>query len=103
MFILVGLLFVASGIPLALRRIKPNPIYGFKTPKTFSSERIWYDANAYSGQALVAAGIVTAIVGLILELIPGMNLAAKSWAGLAVMLVSLIWVLVKSFRYLATL
>ncbi|MBV9851213.1 MAG: SdpI family protein [Armatimonadetes bacterium] len=102
MSVFVGLLFVAVSIPLILRRVRPNPWYGFRTPKTLSSEHIWYEANAYSGALLLVAGLVTAAAGIVLALLP-LNWVARELAGLAVMLFSLIWVVVRSFRYLQTL
>lgn len=59
---------VPLAIPMARRKIPPNPFYGFRTPKTFSSEAIWYEANAYSGKALCIAGVVS-LAGL-LALLP---------------------------------
>ena len=44
--LVVGLLIVGLSIPLIRRRVKPNRLYGFRTPKTMSSEQIWYEANA---------------------------------------------------------
>ena len=103
MFIFVGLLFVAVSIPLILRRIKPNPWYGFRTPKTLGSEYIWYEANAHSGSLMLVAGLVTAGAGVILTLLPGLSGPVRSLAGLFVMLASLGWALARSFRYLETL
>ena len=102
MFVVSGLLFVALSVPLILRRVKPNAWYGFRTPKTMGSEDVWYAANAYSGALLLAVGMVTAAAGIVLALLP-LNWAVREMIGLAVMTLSLIWVLVQSFRYLKTL
>jgi uncharacterized membrane protein len=59
-------LFALIAIPLILRKIPRNVVYGFRTPKTLSSDEIWYDANAYFGRAFFIASITTAILMLIL-------------------------------------
>lgn len=53
------------GVPLALGKIPPNGIYGFRTPKTRSSESIWYPANRFAGWALMAAGLAALCGNLI--------------------------------------
>jgi uncharacterized membrane protein len=53
-------LFVALAIPLALRKVPRNGLYGFRTPKTLSDDLIWYEANAYFGRALLVASLLTA-------------------------------------------
>ena len=66
LFVFVGLLNAGLAVPLIRRRVKPNYLYGFRTPKTLSDERIWYEANAYAGRLLLRLGIVfvVASVGL---------------------------------------
>ena len=49
-FIFVGMLEIIMGIPLLLEKIKPNALYGFRTPKTRSSDEIWYKVNKYVGR-----------------------------------------------------
>ncbi|MGO8670515.1 MAG: SdpI family protein [Capsulimonadaceae bacterium] len=53
-----GILSIIVGIPLMQRRIKRNPWYGVRLPKTLADDRIWYEANAYGGRALCIAGII---------------------------------------------
>lgn len=49
----IALILVA--IPLALGKVPPNVVYGFRTRATLSSEETWYDANAYFGRRLIIA------------------------------------------------
>ena len=49
-------------IPLVLRLVPPNRLYGFRTRKTLSSPEIWYRANVFSGYALMIAVAVTALI-----------------------------------------
>ena len=52
-----GLLLVAAGIPMWLRRVPRNALYGVRFASTLSDDRIWYDINARCGRALVAIGV----------------------------------------------
>ena len=56
----------AIALPLALRKVRRNFVYGFRTPATLSDDRIWYEANAHFGRGLLVASIVgaAAIVAL---------------------------------------
>ena len=58
LFIIIGIIIIGISIPLILEKIKPNMIYGFRTPKTLNNEAVWYKANKYSGTALLIAGII---------------------------------------------
>ena len=54
-------LIAAASVPLILRWVGPNPIYGFRTPRTLSSPEIWYPANAFAGWALLISAAVSAV------------------------------------------
>jgi uncharacterized membrane protein len=49
-------------IPLVLKLVPPNRLYGFRTRKTLSSPEIWYPANVFAGYALMLAAAVTALI-----------------------------------------
>lgn len=103
---LVGLLLAAVSAPIIRGRVKPNRWYGFRTPKTLRDERIWYAANAYSGRTLFIAGMITAVAALALAplyLLPHIGEGVYALAWTATMLASVLWSLIKSFRYLARL
>ncbi len=67
LFGLVGLLFLGLSIPLIQNRVPPNRYYGFRTAKTLSDPKIWYEANQIFGQDLFLAGalIISASVVLL--------------------------------------
>jgi hypothetical protein len=54
----VGVLFIGSGIPLALRRVPRNALYGARFAATLSDDAIWYAINARCGRHFVAIGVV---------------------------------------------
>ena len=95
LFVVCGLI-VAASIPLILRLVRPNPIYGFRTPLTLSSPRIWYPANVFAGWALLIAAMVSA-AGLLLA--PEYFLS-KTWAPLAMFLAPLAIAILACLLYL---
>lgn len=62
----MGLLFAGLGIPMILRRVPPNRLYGLRVPATFADERVWYEANAKSGWDLVILGVALAVLAPLL-------------------------------------
>jgi len=54
-------LFVLLAIPLVLRKVPRNLIYGYRTARTLKSDEVWYPANAFFGWCLIASSIVSAI------------------------------------------
>ena len=67
-FFIIGLVFIGLVIPMILRKIPPNGYYGFRTPKAFSSEKIWYEINWYCGRDCFVIGLLLCIYNLILFL-----------------------------------
>ena len=65
-FIISGLIFVSTSIPLVLRKIPPNSFYGIKVPKAYESPELWYKLNAKGGRIMIAYGAIMAAIGLIL-------------------------------------
>ena len=49
------LLFVLA-IPLWMRLVSPNVLYGVRTRATMADETLWYDVNAACGRDLAVAG-----------------------------------------------
>lgn len=63
-FVAVGLLISGVSVPLIKGRVPPNYLYGFRTRKTLSDERVWYEANRASGRAMFVAGVATSAASL---------------------------------------
>jgi uncharacterized membrane protein len=55
-------LLAAAGVPLILKLIPPNPIYGVRTERALSRSEIWYEVNRFGGWALVIAAGVAALL-----------------------------------------
>jgi hypothetical protein len=50
-------LLVLVAIPLALRRVPRNVIYGYRTRTTLTDDVIWFEANAHFGRRLIVASL----------------------------------------------
>ena len=64
--LLLTVLSMAIGLPLADRRIAPNRWYGVRVRETFADEHIWYETNAQAGRDLVLLGLLFVVVALAL-------------------------------------
>ena len=54
--LLFGILMIALGIPLMQDRIRPNPFYGVRTPRTLRDPDAWYRANRVCGRDITTLG-----------------------------------------------
>ena len=59
----IGLLTTLLSIPLILKKIPMNRVYGIRVRKAFASQRNWYEINAYGGKLLFAFGILLLAYG----------------------------------------
>jgi len=77
LFIGIGLLSLAGGLPMADRRIPPNRWYGVRIRETFADETIWYEVNAQAGRGLALLGLGTVVAAVAL----GSLLPPAAYAG----------------------
>lgn len=65
-FVISLILTISSlllGIPLIIRKVKPNHFYGFRVSKfIFKSDDIWYEVNAKGGMHLIIIGAVLMVI-----------------------------------------
>jgi tRNA A-37 threonylcarbamoyl transferase component Bud32 len=47
-----GLVMFAVGVPLWLRLVPVNPIFGLRLPSTMATDERWYESNAFAGKHL---------------------------------------------------
>lgn len=71
--LLVGLLFIALGVPLARRRVPPNAWYGFRVARTMRNRDVWYASNAYGGWLMAWLGALTGLFAVTAAALPGMD------------------------------
>ena len=56
-------LFIALGLPLALRLVPRNWVYGLRTTRTlWTAKETWYAQNAIAGIVLIGVGTVWLVV-----------------------------------------
>jgi hypothetical protein len=60
-----GLLLAAFSMPLVLRRVPMNRVYGIRIPEAFTSDARWYDINAYGGRLFLVYGALLAAFGFL--------------------------------------
>jgi hypothetical protein len=60
----IGLLTTALAIPLVLRKVPMNRVYGVRVLKAFKSEDNWYEINAYGGRLFLAYGLLLTFFGI---------------------------------------
>ena len=72
LYILVGVVFIAFGVPLKQGRIKPNLFIGFRTQKTLSDEGLWYSVNRAIGGDMILSGVAIVVSVLF-------TFALRSW------------------------
>jgi uncharacterized membrane protein len=65
----VGLLIIGIAIPLVLGKIKRNNFYGFRTPRTLSSDDVWYPANRIAAKNMIVASVFILIASAVLFLL----------------------------------
>lgn len=101
-YAVTGLMLSTLSIPMILRKVKPNPFYGFRVPKTLNNPDIWYEINAYSGRRLFVTGLVAALAAACLDVFaPGLDMGTFSTILAVIVVVTLGVTLVQSFRRLS--
>lgn len=60
----MGLLLFALSLPLWLRLVPINPLYGVRVPSTMSSSARWFDVNAHFGKHLFNWSLLVIVAGI---------------------------------------
>jgi hypothetical protein len=92
-----SVVIAAISIPLVLRLVPPNGVYGFRTTLTRSSADIWYPANAFLGWALLVGSVTSAGILAILPM------TAKRWLLVVTFFVPILVAVAASLMYLERL
>lgn len=62
-----NVLFCLIALPLILRKVPPNPVYGYRTRAILSNDTLWYDVNAYFGVRLFVVSILSACLAVAID------------------------------------
>lgn len=68
--IFVGILMILLSIPLVLRQMPMNKVYGIRFKKSFESEENWYKINTYGGKQLILWSIPLILLGVTTFFLP---------------------------------
>ncbi|HEU5195224.1 MAG TPA: SdpI family protein [Methylomirabilota bacterium] len=87
--LVIGVAVVTAliALPLALRKIPRNRLYGVRTRRTLADDRVWYETNAYGGRCLMAASAVAILMVGILYVLTPLTGDALVLAGVAALVV----------------
>ncbi|MHB8494904.1 MAG: SdpI family protein [Casimicrobiaceae bacterium] len=99
----VSTLLIVVAMPLALRRVPRNILYGFRTRATMANDEIWYDANAYFGRALIISTLCGALVACVIYLVQPFPPAAFLPASILLLAAPALIVTVATFRHTRSL
>ncbi|HET7729122.1 MAG TPA: SdpI family protein [Usitatibacter sp.] len=60
--LLVCALIAIAAVPLMLRLIPRNPIYGLPTERALANDETWFRVNAFAGRAVLVAMAIAALL-----------------------------------------
>jgi uncharacterized membrane protein len=92
LFIFFNLVVIAGAIPLAMRKVRPNPIYGIRNKATLSDEGFWYAANAAAGRTLVMGGVISLLLTVVFYFQRNIDEASFLSAGAIVFMICMLFV-----------
>lgn len=82
----IAMLLIVLAIPLALRRVPRNPVYGYRTRAAMATDDIWYAANAYFARMLIATSLCSVILGWIVDMLQPFS--ADTYLPLSVLIIA---------------
>jgi hypothetical protein len=65
MFAFTGLIFAALTLPLRRREVGINGAYGVRIARTYASEKVWYEVNAYFGRKMLGWALALSAMGIV--------------------------------------
>lgn len=77
----IGPVLVVLSIPLILRWVPRNSLYGFRIPATLGDDAVWYEVNARSGRHALLLGLLMVALEFVLPrasygtVLPGIAIA----------------------------
>lgn len=93
-------LLVLISLPLIMRKIKPNPFYGFRTRQTLEDPELWYSVNELFARHLLIAGLLQIFASIAFYLIPGISVDVYALACLGVFVIFFSYAMSKSLQFI---
>jgi hypothetical protein len=100
LYVGAGLFLIVISLPLLLKKIPPNPVYGFRLAPALEDPRIWYATNAHSAKRLMLAGASSVIAAIALHFVPAITVDIYALGCLVVFAIVAIVGLVQSVKYM---
>lgn len=72
-------------IPLFLKKVPRNPLYGLRTKDTMSSNKVWYSANRAMGVGGIIGGVLWLLAAMVLPKL-GMPAQYATFIGLGLLI-----------------
>ena len=93
LLVVSGPLLFLLAIPLWMRMVPRNVLYGVRTRATMTDEALWYDVNAACGRDLAVAGALVSVGTWVIDArSAGWVPEFRNLAIAALLIVSLAWV-----------
>ena len=93
--VIVGFVILVLSLPLILRKVPMNALYGARIPASFASEENWYAINAYAGRQLAKGSVAVILTGLVGVFIPWHRQDSYTFWAIGIVLAS---VLIPAFQ-----
>jgi uncharacterized membrane protein len=90
-----AVLIAAFSIPLALKLVPPNRLYGVRTARTLADRQAWFQVNRFAGFALIVA-VAAAMCFYVLE--PELA-SGRSLAGVLALIVPVMLAIAATLTY----
>lgn len=75
LLLIASVLIILFALPLVLKKVKMNGVYGIRVAESFRSEARWYQINRFGGLLFLLWGVVLGIRGMV-----GLSLQASQQA-----------------------
>ena len=95
----LSVLMALIAIPLVLRKVPRNVVYGYRTRATLADDATWYAANSHFGRGLLIASLFSA-VGIGILYLAGLEPTAFLKASVAVLVVPLVVAMLATSRFI---
>jgi len=80
----LGPILIVLSIPLILRWVPQNRVFGFRVAATLGNKSVWYDVNALCGRHFLVLGLLMVILEFVLSVsMRTPVLATIGWVGVA--------------------
>ncbi len=65
-----AVLVIGLSMPLLRGKVKPNLFYGMRFAKSFESDELWYEINAYGARRMIFWSVVLLVIGGLAFFVP---------------------------------